>query len=198
MLAHLGEVWVVTRANNAPAIEAALGDLPEADHLRFVYVDLPAWARFYKRGSRGARLYSVFWQAAALRRARLLDQDLTFDIVWHLTFSTAWLGSLVPLLPRPFVWGPIGGGVSTPWRLASSLGPKGALTDALRAGAHLAGRYANPMTRLAWRRACLILGAIAPRRPSSITSCSRTQGPCPHATKQIEPGMPSMPAGCCR
>jgi len=44
MLARLGETWVVTRANNRPAIEEALSSLPPEERPRFVYVDLPAWA----------------------------------------------------------------------------------------------------------------------------------------------------------
>jgi allantoicase len=50
------EVWVLTRTKNALAIERALANEP---HLRLhpVYIDLPAWARFWKRGQRGVHLY---------------------------------------------------------------------------------------------------------------------------------------------
>jgi glycosyltransferase involved in cell wall biosynthesis len=157
MVATIADAWVVTRANNREAIEAALADVPERNHLRFVYVDLPDWARLWKKGRRGARLYSMLWQARVLREARRLDSEVGFDIVWHLTISTVWLGSWMPLLRKPFVFGPVGGGVGIPWRLAPALGLRGTTYEAGRAIARVLGRYANPFARLAWRRAQLIL-----------------------------------------
>ena len=157
MLGRIAETWVVTRENNQPAIDAALASVPDEQRPRFVYVDLPEWSRFWKRGNRGARPYYVMWQAAAVRRARALDRQLEFDIVWHLTMSTVWLGSLGPLIGKDFAWGPVGGGVGTSWRLAPALGPRGCLFEATRQITQAAGRYANPLSRLAWRRARIIL-----------------------------------------
>lgn len=155
-LARLGEVWVVTRENNREAIERGLeGGIPEGDHVHPVYVDLPLWARFWKRGQRGIRAYYLLWQLAALRRARALPDS--FDLVWHLTLASAWLGSPGPLLGPAFVYGPVGGGVTPPLRLLSSLGLRGVAYESLRAVARLVARYANPLARLAWRRAVLIL-----------------------------------------
>src|SRR6266496_1714770 len=111
MLARIADVWVVTRENNQRAIEAALPEVPEREHLRFVYVDLPERLRFWKRGHRRARLYYLIWQAMMVREARRIDSEVGFDAVWHLTMSTVWLGSLAPLLRKPFVFGPVGGGV---------------------------------------------------------------------------------------
>jgi hypothetical protein len=119
---ELGECWVITRANNRQAIEQALPDIPEADRLRFVYVDLPPWARWWKRGQRGIYLYYLLWQVAAVLRARQLVREERFDLVWHLTLANAWLGSLAPLVGGRFVYGPVGGGVGIPWRLAGYLG----------------------------------------------------------------------------
>jgi len=157
MLARIAEVWVVTRANNRRAIEGVLADVPERDHLRFVYVDLPEWARFWKKGPRGARLYYMLWQGRVLREARRVDSEVGFDLVWHLTMSTVWLGSLLPLMGRPFVYGPVGGGVGTPWRLARVLGARGILYEVGRTLARAIGRHVNPISRMAWRRAKLIL-----------------------------------------
>jgi hypothetical protein len=52
-LAEHHEVWVLTRTNNRPAIEAELARNP-VPGLHFVYHDLPPWARFWKRGQRGS------------------------------------------------------------------------------------------------------------------------------------------------
>lgn len=157
MLANLGETWVVTRANNRAPIERALASVPERERLHFAYVDLPPWARVWKRGQRGVRLYYLLWQLAALRRARRLGGSRPFDLVWHLTFANAWLGSLAPLVGGPFVYGPVGGGVAMPWRLLRGAGFRATFSELARAVARLMGRYLNPASRLAWRRAEVIL-----------------------------------------
>ncbi len=156
LLAGIGETWVITRANNRTSIEKA--DLSCYDaRLQFRYVDLPMWLRFWKRGNRGARLYYLLWQVAALREARRLQRDLHFDYVWHLTIANAWIGSLAPLLNGIFIYGPVGGGVSTDWRLFRTLGLRGTVYELARECIRMASRYLNPLARLAWRRAQLIL-----------------------------------------
>jgi glycosyltransferase involved in cell wall biosynthesis len=157
MLARFGDTWVLTRANNRAVIESARGALPEVEALHFVYVDLPAWARSWKKGSRGLRLYYLLWQAAALRKARELHRAEGFDLVWHLTLANAWLGSLAPLVGPPFLLGPVGGGVGPPWHLVPSMGIRPTVAEATRAVARSAGRYVNPLARLAWSRARVIL-----------------------------------------
>ena len=125
MLTRLGDVTVITRANNQGAIEAGLDQIPERDRLRFVYVDLPAWARAWKRGGHGIHLYSVLWQWAALREARTLGPSSRWDLVWHATLANAWLGSVAPLAGSPAVVGPVGGGVTVPLRAFGVLGARG-------------------------------------------------------------------------
>lgn len=157
MLARFGDTWVLTRANNRGPIEAGLSAIPERDALHFVYVDLPTWARSWKKGSRGLRLYYLLWQVAALRAARSLDRSEDFDVVWHLTLANAWLGTSASLVGPPFVYGPVGGGVGPPWRLVPSMGLRPTLYEVARWVARGAGRYLNPLARLAWVRAHSIL-----------------------------------------
>jgi glycosyltransferase involved in cell wall biosynthesis len=99
----------------------------------------------------------VLWQITALRRARALHEEQPFDLAWHLTFANAWIGSTAALLGARFVYGPIGGGVKTPWRLVPALGLRGSLQELLRITVRGAARYGNPLARLSWRRADLIL-----------------------------------------
>jgi glycosyltransferase involved in cell wall biosynthesis len=159
LLSRLGDTWVLTRANNRPGIEAELQNLPDAERLRlhFVYVDLPPWARWWKRGKKGIHVYYLLWQVAALSRARRLHRQVGFDLSWHVTFSNVWLGTAAPLLGLPFVYGPVGGGAMTPPGLLPVLGVRGAAGDLLRSVAIAGGRYLNPLARLAWRRARLVL-----------------------------------------
>jgi len=157
MIAQLGEAWVITRANNRPAIEAQLSGTPEQDHLHMVYVDLPQWARWWKRGEIGVRAYYVLWMLLALRTARRLHRDIDFDISWHLTMANVWLGATAAYLPLPFVYGPVGGGVRTSWRLLPSLGVRGAAYELVRSMARAMARATNPLARRAWQRAAVIL-----------------------------------------
>ncbi len=157
LIAGFGDVTVITRANNREAIEAALPITPERERLQFVYVDLPPWARFWKRGQRGIHLYYVLWQLAALRTARRIHRSRMFDVVWHLTMANAWMGSFAPLVDAPFVYGPVGGGVKTPRRLIPTLGPRGVAKETTYAVVQATSRRLNPFVRLATRRARVIL-----------------------------------------
>ena len=61
-------VWLLTRHDNGPALEAELRVRPDLD-LTPVYVDLPP--RLRTRSTKGARIYAYypFWQGAAARAA---------------------------------------------------------------------------------------------------------------------------------
>lgn len=157
MLATLGETWVVTRSNNRHVIEASLPTINERANLHFEYVDLPSWARGWKRGRRGVHVYYLLWQLAALRRTRRLMNTEDCDVVWHLTLANAWFGSLASLCGPAFVYGPVGGAATAPWRLLATLGPRGASYELLRNSVQAVARYANPLARVSWRRATLIL-----------------------------------------
>lgn len=149
------DVVVLTRANNRPAIERALRDVAEP-RPRFVYVDLPGWARSWKRGGRGLRTYYVLWQLAALRAGRRLHRERPFDVVHHLTFANVWLPAPTWLVPAPFVLGPVGGGPQVPLRLYRALGIRGAAHEAALVVARRLSSL-NPLVRLGWRRASVVL-----------------------------------------
>jgi hypothetical protein len=72
------EVWVITSARNAGAIESALAAQP-VTNLHFIYHDLPTWARTWKRWKRGVRAFSPLWTWGAHRLARGLCRRVTFD-----------------------------------------------------------------------------------------------------------------------
>jgi glycosyltransferase involved in cell wall biosynthesis/thymidylate kinase len=152
------EAWVVTRKNNRDAIEQALARKSNP-HLHFVYVDLPYWARFWKRGARGIHLYYYLWQFAAWREARRLMRTVKFDLAHHVTFVTSYQFTFLALLPVPFVWGPIGHNPKPPQTFVWSLrwGPKGwsrFLVQQLL-------RLADPLFWLSVVRARVILGISA-------------------------------------
>lgn len=157
-IARLGhDVWVLTRANNRPSIEAVFRpELAHPGRLQFVYYDLPKWARCFKRGQRGVHIYYALWQWGVYRLARKLHDDARFNIVHHLTFGELRFPSYLYRLDARFIVGPVGGGETAPLRLRSSYSLRGQLSDLIRDVANLVTRY-NPLVHLMLRAADQIL-----------------------------------------
>ncbi|HEY5177739.1 MAG TPA: glycosyltransferase [Terriglobales bacterium] len=111
------QVWVLTRADNRPAIERdALAADPD---LNFVYFDLPASAQRWRKGL-GKILYYVLWQWYAVRHIRKLFPALPFDVVQHVTYASGRYPSFMASLGIPFYFGPVSGGETVPRRIRSS------------------------------------------------------------------------------
>ena len=119
------EVWVLTRANNRANIERE--PLARDQHdLHWVYYDLPRWASFWKKGSRGIQAYYYLWQMAAGRVGARLHREIGFDLLHHVTFGKYWVPSYLGLLPVKSVLGPPGaGGNRRPPALAGTFNRRG-------------------------------------------------------------------------
>lgn len=154
-MARHNDVWVITRSNNQEAIERELARRP-IPGLHVHYVDLPRWGRWWKRRQRGIQLYYYLWQIAAYFAARRLSREVDFDIVQHLTFVKYWVPSFMAFLPLPFVWGPVGGGESTPEAFLSGFGVRGRIYEAMRSAARRVGER-DPFVRLTAHRSALAL-----------------------------------------
>lgn len=117
-------VTVLTDAHNREAVEGAAllwRRLP----LRFVYVPLPGWnwPRAWRDSALGMLIHPVAWQWASLRVARAMLDGV--DLIHHVTNVTLTHGNALSRLPRPFVFGPVGGGETAPVELARTMGPSG-------------------------------------------------------------------------
>jgi len=112
-MAKLHDVWVLTRSNNREVIEAEMSKHP-VDDVTFFYHDLPKWARWWKKGGRGVQLYYYLWQLTAVSKIREKHAEVEFDLCHHVTFVKYWVPSCLAWLKIPFVWGPVGGGDSSP------------------------------------------------------------------------------------
>jgi glycosyltransferase involved in cell wall biosynthesis len=155
-VAPLHDVWVMTRENSRQSIEAALPDGPPPG-LRFVYYDLPHWARFWKRGSKGVRVYYYLWQVMSYWSVlRSLNREVQFDVVHHVTFVKYWNPSLLWRLGRPFLWGPVGGGEDIPTGLRGGIGARGAVYEAARGVGRWIGEH-DPLVRRTARGATIAL-----------------------------------------
>lgn len=154
-MAKYHDVWVLTRANNRPSIERALGRHP-VPQLCFIYFDLPAWSRWWKRGHRGVQVYYYFWQIGIYFVARRLHRKVGFDLIHHVTFGKYWAPSLLAVLPVPFVWGPVGGAESAPRAFWVNFDLRGMSYEAARELGRWLGEH-DPLVRLTARRSALAL-----------------------------------------
>ena len=111
--ARFHSVWVLTQEEGNKGIKDALANEVFAS-VQFVFLDLPAWALFWKKGRRGAQIHYYLWQLAAYFTARGLYRKVGFDLIHHVTFGRYWMPSFLGLLPVPFIWGPVGG-----WRVCT-------------------------------------------------------------------------------
>jgi len=154
-IARFHEVWVVTRTTNRVNIEQALAREPMAN-VHWVYFDLPRWLRFWKKGQRGVQLYYYLWQIGVYFLGRRLQRRMGFDLVHHVTFVKYWMPSFLAFLPVPFIWGPVGGGESTPRTFWWALSSRGKVYEILRNIARTLGSL-DPFVRLTAQRTALAL-----------------------------------------
>jgi len=156
-VARYHDVWVLTRRNNRAAIESVLQREP-MPRVHWVYIDLPRWLSFWKKGQRGIRIYYCLWQARAYFVARRLHREIGFQVVHHVTFVNYWMPTFLALLPASFVWGPVGGGESAARSFLSSFSWRGRVHEILRTCARAIAHW-DPFVRLAARRSALALAA---------------------------------------
>lgn len=154
-IARFHNVWVITRSNNRKPIEETLQTNP-VPNLRFVYFDLPFWMRFWKRGQRGVQLYYYIWQVGAYFVAKRLHSEIAFDLAHHVTFVKYWAPSFLALLPIPFIWGPVGGGESSPRSFLTEFSLRGVMLETVRDAARRVFEL-DPFVRLTAQRATIAL-----------------------------------------
>jgi glycosyltransferase involved in cell wall biosynthesis len=166
MLAGFADVTVLTRHRPPDAdgtFDSWTSRFAEGDRIHFVAVNLPGdpggqdFGALPARWSRQPHIGYLVWQVRAIREARRLHAAAPFDLTWHLTWANGWFGSTLSAIDVPFVLGPIGGGVSPPWRLVASLGARGLAFELARGVARVMARRLNPLAHRSWRRARLIL-----------------------------------------
>jgi len=132
-IARLGhKVWVLTRANNQPSIDSKYLSLPEKKNINFLYYDFPHWANWWKKGQRGIHLYYFLWQLGAYRLAKKIHRKENFSLVHHITFGMIRFSSFMWMLRIPYIFGPVGGGETAPWKLRFGYPIKGLILDMVR------------------------------------------------------------------
>jgi glycosyltransferase involved in cell wall biosynthesis len=158
-VARFHEVWVVTWAEQRPAIDRALS-LHPLPNVHFVYVDSIRWGSLGRLGWRGERVSYYAWQIAAWLVARRLHRREGFDIIHHVTLGGFWYPTFLPLLRVPFVWGPVGTGLPSPKAFHGEFSLRGRAGEWARWVAVAVSRL-DPIRRQIEGRASAIL-AVSP------------------------------------
>lgn len=124
------ELWVLTRAKHQREVlecgEEWIG------RVHWVFIDPPKWLTFWKTGRRGLYPFYALWQREAWCKGQELESEEHFDVVHHLTFGQYWVPTPLVNLGPPFVYGPVGGGESTPPGFATHYSTQGKLRELLR------------------------------------------------------------------
>ena len=103
------DLWVLTRKSNQDNIERFLDGHPEYRHIRFLYYDLPRWARFWKKGLRGVRTYYNIWQYMTRSIVKRTMRENDIRIFHHLTYGNVLWKVNAYGQRQFFIWGPVGG-----------------------------------------------------------------------------------------
>lgn len=147
------EVWVLLNDEGVAPLERCLrrAGLGERVHLHPIPLGVVpqtlGHVRYHRHYDR--------WQRRAAAMAAELHRRVDFDVTHHVTLAAHWTRPGVAMVDKPFVWGPVGGGVQPPLSLMTELGVKGS-------GVHLTrflGRVAMnalPPVRVAGRKALVV------------------------------------------
>jgi glycosyltransferase involved in cell wall biosynthesis len=112
--ARLGyEVWCLTTPEGKENIEAELNTVNELN-LHIVYVTVPDWVEKAYRYQPGVYLHYIMWQEQAYKVAKKLSNDISFDVVHHITLGSLQMSSAMWRLNKPLIFGPVGGGQKAP------------------------------------------------------------------------------------
>jgi glycosyltransferase involved in cell wall biosynthesis len=171
------EVWLLTQPHMAERVEEWLYRPQNQQLRRSIHVHAvepnhaehrPGLINLAQRRRR-----SEIWQRNAAKEALRLDAEVGFDLLHHATLAAFWLRAGIAELERPFVWGPVGGGVETPRRLLRELGWRGLMEDSVRVMARRAA-VRTPAVRKAQSRAAVAL-AQNPETAARIHTPGRLQ-----------------------
>lgn len=152
-VAKQNQVWCLTRIGYRQKIEAELIKNPNPN-LQFIYFDPFNWTEDWRNKQGLVQFHYYLWQIQAYLIAKKLHQKIGFDLARHVTYVKHWSPSFLSLLPVPFVWGPVGGGESTPKGFWGEYSLRGKVYEVLRDTAQRVGER-DPFVRLTAKRTAL-------------------------------------------
>ena len=102
-VARKHEVWVLTTEVSRTPIEQS-NESPNLTNVRFIYISLPQNQLLSAWEGWGQGIYYLLWQLKAYRVAKLLHNEVVFDLVHHVTYVNSWIPSWIGSLGVPFIW----------------------------------------------------------------------------------------------
>ncbi len=131
-------------SHHRAAIERYVENNDVPDGLTFAWHDIPGWPGPGYENPHRIRQHYYRWQMTARKVAAELHAKNHYDIIHHLTWTVLrWPSFLGGLGPR-FIFGPVGGGESAPWRLRQGFPRRGTAFEIKRDLLNLASRL-DPM-----------------------------------------------------
>jgi glycosyltransferase involved in cell wall biosynthesis len=109
------EVWLISHPEFRDEVEQELSRAP-SPKLSISWLNLPRRVDIWQLSGRrwGIGIHYLIWQELAFRRAQALHAEIGFDFVHHVSLGTISAPPKLWRLGIPFVWGPIGGGQTSP------------------------------------------------------------------------------------
>jgi len=125
------QVYVITRKNNKNIIDEYLKK-NSLDNLKFIYFDFPSWILKTIKGKSNAYayFYIFLWQIGIFFAIKPVLKKIKFDFIHHVTFASLRFPSFLSLYNIPFIYGPVAGGDTIPFRLRKKF--SNILVDALK------------------------------------------------------------------
>ena len=158
-MARHHDVWVLTRAENRPMIEAAK-PMNASRNIQFCYFHVPRWDNSWKWEGVASQIHYYMWQLGIYGPMKKLHKGVAFDVTHHVTYVRYWNPSMLAMLPVPFLWGPVGGADYTPKGFASQYSPSGKIFDHMRNYSHRLGEK-DPLVRRTARTSSLSLATTS-------------------------------------
>ena len=153
-LAKTNDVVVVTDGAGLKRI-GALVDSLKPPRLTVLYYR-PFWVRWLNVSRWTSQFIFGQWQLGLLFYVRRLHKTQPFDFCQHISYGVFRQASLLGFAGPKFVFGPVGGGEDSPWRLKQSIPVGEKLREFARTLVnHLA--VCNPLWRLAVSKADLVI-----------------------------------------
>jgi glycosyltransferase involved in cell wall biosynthesis len=153
--AKTNRIIAVTRRNNRPDIEAFITTTkqkyPAYQNITFLYFDWPKWLLFWKKGPLVSMIYYYLWQLSLALWLR--KKKIDYDVAHNLNFHNDWTPSFLWLLPKPFVWGPVGHHPRIPVTFLRPYGKKEILKDRMLWALKWMFWNLDPMLRICRKKA---------------------------------------------
>ena len=149
------DVTVLVSPAHHDAVLAAADSDPTLRRIRWLFPEVVRWPLQQGKEPVWERTYNLLWQRQALQVARTLHREQPFDLVHHLTWGGVRAPTFLGALGVPMIFGPAGGGETSPANLRDRFPLRGRILEFARDLSN-ATIELNPIARQGLRDAAVI------------------------------------------